>query len=77
MLMNQIQAYPMLMKKNQAYPMLMNQSPGQATIMLGLLKYPYDFSKAQGLNQLWCKGTAKTASKADKNGFSARHAYLI
>ena len=26
--------------------------PGQATIMLGLLKYPNDFSKAQGLNQL-------------------------
>ena len=28
---------------------------GQATIMLGLLKYPDDFSKAQGLNQLWYK----------------------
>ena len=26
--------------------------PGQATTMLGLLKYPYDFSKAQDLNQL-------------------------
>jgi len=26
--------------------------PGQATTMLGILKYPYDFSKAQGLNQL-------------------------
>ena len=26
--------------------------PGQATTMLGLLKYPDDFSKAQGLNQL-------------------------
>ena len=25
--------------------------PGQATTMLGLLKYPDDFSKAQGLNQ--------------------------
>ena len=24
--------------------------PGQATTMLDLLKYPYDFSKAQGLN---------------------------
>ena len=27
--------------------------PGQATTMLGLLKYPDEFSKAQGLNQLW------------------------
>ena len=26
---------------------------GQATTMLGLLKDPDDFSKAQGLNQLW------------------------
>ena len=29
--------------------------PGQATTMLDLLKYPDDFSKAQGLNQLWYK----------------------
>ena len=27
--------------------------PGQATTMLGLLKYPDDFSKSKGLNQLW------------------------
>ena len=26
--------------------------PGQATTMLGLLKYPDDFQKSQGLNQL-------------------------
>ena len=45
--------------------------------MLGLLKYPEDFSKAQGLNQLWCKDTATTAVKAENNGFAARHAYLI
>ena len=51
--------------------------PGQATIMLGLLKYPNDFSKAQGLNQLWYKDTATNAVKADINGFAARHAYLI
>ena len=51
--------------------------PGQATIMLGLLKYPDEFSKAQGLNQLWYKDTATTAAKADNNGFAARHAYLI
>ena len=27
--------------------------PGQATTMLDLLKYPDDFSKSKGLNQLW------------------------
>ena len=31
--------------------------PGQEATMRGLLKYPYDFSKAQGLNQLWYKDT--------------------
>ena len=51
--------------------------PGQATTMLGLLIYPDDFSKAQGLNQLWYKDTATTAVKADNNGFAVRHAYLI
>ena len=51
--------------------------PGQATTMLGLLKYPDDFSKDQGLNQLQYNGTATTAVKADNNGFAARHAYLI
>ena len=45
--------------------------------MLGLLKYPDAFSKAQGLNQLWYKDTATTAVKADNNRFAARHAYLI
>ena len=50
--------------------------PGQATTMLGLLKYPEEFSKAQGLNKLWYKDTA-TAAKAYNNGFAARHAYLI
>ena len=51
--------------------------PGQATTMLGLLKYPDDVSKAQGLNQLWYNDTATTAVKADNNGFAVRHAYLI
>ena len=50
---------------------------GHATTMLGLLKYLDDFSKAQGLNQLWYKDTATTAAKADNNRFAARHAYLI
>ena len=51
--------------------------PGQAVTMLGLLKYPDDFSKAQGLKQLWYKDTSTTAAKADNNGFATRHAYLI
>ena len=50
---------------------------GQATTMLCLLKYPDDFSKAQGRNQLWYKDTATTAVKADNNGFATRHAYLV
>ena len=45
--------------------------------MLGLLKYPDNFSKAQGLNQLWYKDIARTAVKVDNYGFAARHAYLI
>ena len=51
--------------------------PHQATTMLGLLKYPDNFSNAQGLNQVWYKDTATTAAKADNNGFAARHSYLI
>ena len=37
-------------------------NPGQASTMLGLLKYPDDFSKSVGLNQLWYKDTEATAS---------------
>ena len=35
---------------------------GQATTMLGLLKYPDDFSKSKGLNQLWYKDTKAEAT---------------
>ena len=51
--------------------------PGQATTMLGLLKYPDDFSKAQCLSKLWYKDITATPAKADNNGFAAGHAYLI
>ena len=51
--------------------------PGQATTMLGMLKYPNDFQLAQGLNQLWYKDTAATAVIADNAGFAVRQAYLI
>src|SRR5688572_30381356 len=54
--------------------------PGQATTMLGLLKYPNDFAQAQGLNQLWAKDTTATAviaGDAANMGFKIRQAYLI
>ena len=51
--------------------------PGQATTMLGLLKYPDDFSKSKGLNQLWYKDTSNTAVLADNIGFQIRHDYII
>ena len=50
---------------------------GQATTMLGLLKYPGDFSKSKGLNQLWYKDTTGEASIDDNAGFAARQAYII
>ena len=50
---------------------------GQATTMLGLLKYPSDFSKSKGLNQLWYKDTTGEASIDDNLGFAARQAYII
>ena len=53
---------------------------GQATTMLGLLKYPDDFSKSKGLNQLWYKDTSLTADIADNTtntGFKIRQDYII
>ena len=49
---------------------------GQATTMLGLLKYPDDFSKLQGLNQLWYKDTTINAN-ADNTGWEIRRMYII
>ena len=51
--------------------------PGQATTMLGMLKYPNDFARSRGLNRLWCKDTTATAVIADNTGFAVRQAYLI
>ena len=57
--------------------------PGQATTMLGLLKYPDDFSKSKGLNQLnqlWYKDTTDAAVLDGDNtnvGFKIRHEYII
>ena len=49
---------------------------GQATTMLGLLKYPDDFSKSKGLNQLWYKDTTGVAD-GNNAGFSIRRNYVI
>ena len=60
--------------------------PGQATTMLGLLKYPNDFSKSKGLNQLWYKDTSLTATignainavATDNNlGFAVRRHHIL
>ena len=57
------------------------QNPGQATTMLGLLKHPDDFTKSQGLNQLWVPDTPivnnNTANKDNNEGFKQRFKYII
>ncbi|XP_065645526.1 uncharacterized protein LOC136075997 [Hydra vulgaris] len=52
-------------------------NPGQATTMLGMLKYPNAYQLAQGLNQLWYKDSATTAVIPENTGFAARQGYLI
>ena len=57
------------------------QNPGHATTILGMLKYPDDFNKSQGLNQLWAPDTPiadnTIANKADNEGFKKRFKYII
>ena len=53
------------------------QNPGHATTMLGLLKYPDDFTKSQGLNQLWLPDTNADADLATNKGFDDRHNYIV
>ena len=53
------------------------QNPGHATTMLGLLKYPDDFTKSQGLNQLWLPDTHTDADLVTNKGFEDRHKYII
>ena len=45
--------------------------------MDGLLKYPDDFSKSQGLNQLWYKDTNTEASLVNNQGFNIQQDYII
>ena len=49
---------------------------GQSTTMLGLLKYPDDFSKSQGLNQLWYKDTTTVVGE-ENVGWNIRKKYII
>ena len=53
--------------------------PGQATTMIGLLKYPDDFSKSKGLNQLWYKDTNINATIGNdgNSGFAVRRHYIF
>ena len=44
--------------------------------MLGLLKYPDDFSKSMGLNQLWIKDTTINAAEANIR-WNVRRQYII
>ena len=58
------------------------QNPGHATTMLGLLKYPDDFTKSQGLNQLWFPDSETGDGEIDNNnvvnkGFELRHKHII
>ena len=56
------------------------QNPGHATTMLGMLKFPDDFSKSQGLNQCWIKDTGEGDANPGNNGnegFKLRRNYII
>ena len=54
------------------------QNPGHASTMLGMLKYPDDFNKSQGLNQLWAPDQkVGTAVPDDNKGFKTRYEYII
>ena len=57
------------------------QNPGHATTMLGMLKFPDDFSKSQGLKQCWIKDTGEGNTVTDgdnpNEGFRLRRNYII
>ena len=53
------------------------QNPGRATTMLGLLKYPDDFTKSQGLNQVWAPDTGEGTPIDGNEGFRKRREYII
>ena len=53
------------------------QNPGHATTILGMLKYPDDFTKSQGLNQAWAPDTEDGTPVVANKGFIERQKYII
>ena len=53
------------------------QNPGHATTMLGMLKYPDDFTQSQGLNQAWYPDKEEGTPIAGNDGFIKRRNYII
>ena len=57
------------------------QNPGHATTILGMLKFPDDFSKSQGLNQCWIKDTGQgntdVGGDEPNKGYKLRRDYII
>ena len=51
--------------------------PGQATTMLGYLKYPVEFQMGEGMNQLWQRDTADSTDPTVNTGFRSRQDYII
>ena len=50
---------------------------GQATTMLGYLKYPVEFHLGEGMNQLWQRDTADSTDTTLNTGFKSRQDYII
>ena len=53
------------------------QNPGHATTILGMLKYPDDFTKSQGLNQAWAPDIEDGTPVVANKGFIERQKYII
>ena len=53
------------------------QNPGYASAMLGMLKYPDDFNKSQGLNQGWAPDAEEGTPIQGNDGFIKRRNYII
>ena len=51
--------------------------PGQATTMLGYLKYPVEFQLGEGMNQLWNRDPSALADLVNNTGFKNRQNYII
>ena len=52
-------------------------NPGQATVMLNMLKYSPDFERGSGLAQCFSSDSTTTAATATNTGFAKRHDFII